>query len=114
MILLSSMRHSNRQPQNMPQAKKIVFSKKAAYRLGKIADYIYEQSRSEDLTLVYMGRLQEYMSDVLPRFPEAGRKADEYGKNIRKIVYRGYSILYRINEAKQRIEIANIFRENLP
>ena len=60
----------------MPQAKKIVFSKKAAYRLGKIADYIYEQSRSEDLTLVYMGRLQEYMSDVLPRFPEAGRKAE--------------------------------------
>lgn len=81
----------------MPQAK-------------KIADYIYEQSRSKDLTLAYMGRLQEYMSDVLLRFPEAGRKADEYGKNIRKLVYRGY----RINEAKQRIEIANIFRENLP
>lgn len=98
----------------MPQIDKIVFSKKAAYRLGKIADYIYEQSRSEDLTLAYMDRLKEYMSDVLIRFPEAGRKADEYGKNIRKLVYQGYSILYRINEAKNRIEIANIFRENLP
>jgi plasmid stabilization system protein ParE len=98
----------------MLQIDKIVFSKKAAYRLAKIADYIYEQSRSEDLTIAYMSRLEEYISDVLLMFPEAGRKADEYNKNIRKLVYQGYSILYRINEAKNRIEIANIFRENLP
>jgi plasmid stabilization system protein ParE len=98
----------------MLQIDKIVFSKKAAYRLAKIADYIYEQSRSEDLTIAYMSRLEEYISDVLLMFPEAGRKADEYNKNIRKLVYQGYSILYRVNEAKNRIEIANIFRENLP
>lgn len=114
MISWSSKRLLSKRPPNMPQTNKIVFSKKAAYRLAKIADYIYEQSRSEDLTLAYMSRLQEYMADVLPRFPEAGRKADEYGKNIRKLVYQRYSILYRINETKERIEIVNIFRENLP
>lgn len=82
--------------------------------MEKIADYIYEQSRCENITTAYMQRLKEYMHDVLLRFPEAGRKTCEHGANIRKLVYRGYSILYRIDEAKERIEIVNIFRENLP
>ena len=69
--------------------------------LGKLLQYI-------------LMSLKEYMNDILIRFPESGRKADEYGKEIRKLVYQGYSILYRINLAKERVEIVNIFRENLP
>lgn len=108
------MKRLRRLRQSMPAINKIVFSKKATYRLTKIADYIYEQSASEKSAFSYMMRLKEYINDILIRFPESGRKADEYGKEVRKLVYQGYSILYRINLAKERVEIVNIFRENLP
>lgn len=98
----------------MQKIKSIVFSQKATYRLTKITDYIYNQSRSETITLAYMARLKHYIFNILTQFPESGRKAEEYGKAIRKLVYQGFSILYRINEPKERIEIVNIFRENLP
>lgn len=98
----------------MLNIKSIVFSKKATHRLTKITDYIYNQSRSDIITLAYMARLKQYIFNILTQFPESGRKAEEYGKAIRKLVYQGYSILYRINEPKGRIEIVNIFRENLP
>lgn len=98
----------------MPQVNKILFSKKAANRLAKIADYIYEQSKSEKTTFAYMQKLKDYMQDILLYFPEAGRKAPEFGQNIRKIAYQKYAILYRINLAKERIEIVNIYRDNLP
>lgn len=100
--------------QSMLNIKTVVFSKKATYRLTKITDFIYTQSQSESITLAYMSRLKEYIYNILMQFPESGRKAEEYGKNIRKLVYQGYSILYRINEPKERVEIVNIFRENLP
>lgn len=98
----------------MLNIKTIVFSKKAAFRLVKITDYIYKKSQSEAITFSYMARLKEYIYSILLHFPESGRKAEEYGKGIRKLVYQGYSILYRINESKERVEIVNIFRENLP
>lgn len=98
----------------MQKIKSIVFSKKATHRLTKITDYIYNQSQSETITLAYMARLKHYIFNILTQFPESGRKAEEYGKAIRKLVYQGFSILYRINEPKERIEIVNIFRENLP
>lgn len=98
----------------MQNIKSIVFSKKATYRLTKITDFIYIQSQSDTIALAYMARLKQYIFNILTQFPESGRKADAYGKAIRKLVYQGYSILYRINEPKERIEIVNIFRENLP
>jgi plasmid stabilization system protein ParE len=100
--------------QSMRNIKTVVFSKKATYRLTKITDFIYTQTQSESMTLAYMSRLKEYIRDILIHFPESGRKCEEYGKGIRKLVYQGYSILYRLNEPKERVEIVNIFRENLP
>lgn len=98
----------------MSTIKKIVFSKKASHRLAKISDYIFEQSQSENITLSYMAKLKEYMREILIRFPESGRKTEEFGKGVRKLVYQGYSILYRVNLSKERVEVVNIFRENLP
>ena len=98
----------------MQKIKNIVFSKKASQRLAKIADFIYDKSESKSIALAYMARLKQYIFNILTQFPESGRKAEEYGKKIRKLVYQGYSILYRVNEQKERIEIVNIFRENLP
>jgi len=108
------MKHLRWLRQSMLNIKNIVFSKKATHRLTKITDYIYNQSRSDTIILAYMARLKQYIFNILTQFPESGRKAEEYGKAIRKLVYQGYSILYRINESKGRIEIVNIFRENLP
>lgn len=108
------MKHLKWLLQSMLNIKTVVFSKKATYRLTQITDFIYTQSQSESITLAYMSRLKEYIYNILMQFPESGRKAEEYGKHIRKLVYQGYSILYRINEPKERVEIVNIFRENLP
>lgn len=108
------MKHLKWLQQSMHNIKSIVFSKKATHRLAKITDFIYNQSQSETITLAYMARLKQYIFNILIQFPESGRKAEEYGKAIRKLVYQGYSILYRINEPKGRVEIVNIFRENRP
>lgn len=94
--------------------KTVVFSTKAALRLAAISNYLFEKTGSQQFVLDYMARMKEYIRLILLQFPEAGREAEEYGPNIRKIVYRGYSILYRHNEPKGRIEIVNLFRENLP
>jgi len=98
----------------MSEIKTIVFSKRAILRLKNIADFIYKKSLSNEITLNYINRLKAYISSMLLSFPESGRKADEFGKDVRKLVYQGYSILYQINLDKERIEILTIYRENLP
>jgi len=98
----------------MSEIKTIVFSKRAILRLKNIADFIYKKSLSNEITLNYINRLKAYISSMLLSFPESGRKADEFGKDVRKLVYQGYSILYKINLDKERIEILTIYRENLP
>lgn len=63
----------------MQNIKSIVFSKKATHRLTKITDFIYNQSKSDKITLAYMARLKQYIFNILTQFPESGRKAQEYG-----------------------------------
>lgn len=36
----------------------------------------------------------------------------EYGEDIRRVVYKEFSFLYRINE--KQLEILTVYRENLP
>ncbi len=98
----------------MSEIKTIIFSKRAILRLQSIADFIYKKSLSNEITVNYINRLKAYIISMLLSFPESGRKADEFGKDVRKLVYQGYSVLYKINLEKARIEIMTIYRENLP
>ena len=90
---------------------KIDFSKKAYQRLEALAEYIYQQSGSKKTTVSYVKKLRQYITQTLKAFPQAGRSSVELAPNTRKLVYQGFSIIYRISD--ERIEILTIYRENL-
>lgn len=91
---------------------KIVFSKTAALNLVEQAKYIFEQTKNEHVADRYLDKMKNYIIQTLSHFPKSGRPTEELSPNTRKLVYQGYSIIYRISDAQ--IEILVIFRENLP
>ena len=91
---------------------KIKFTPKFYQRLDEISDFIYAESKSKVLTVKYIIKLKEHISISLTTFPKLGRPAEEFGKNIRKLVHQRYTILYRMEE--EYILVITIYRENLP
>jgi plasmid stabilization system protein ParE len=91
---------------------KIEFSQKAYVSLEQIAEYIFEQSQFKKITRTYVKGLNLYITQTLSLFPQAGRPAEEFGKDVRKLVYQRYSILYKVES--KRIVVLTLFRENLP
>lgn len=91
---------------------KIKFSDKSYLALDEIADFIYKETKSKKFTSKYIRSIRIYIKNTLIDFPKLGRPAEEFGDNIRKLVYQKYSILYRIQE--DNIEILTLYRENLP
>lgn len=90
----------------------VVFSKKAAGNLIDQALYIFDRTQSTELSDKYLDGMKEFIITTLSTFPKAGRPSDELEPNSRKLVYQGYSIIYRLTE--EQIEILIIYRENLP
>jgi len=91
---------------------KIEFTQNAYERLDALAAFIYEQSRSKRMTAEYVKRIRTYIIEILTQFPKSGRPSDDLAPNTRKLVYQGFSIIYRIND--DHIEVLTIYRENLP
>jgi len=92
---------------------RLIFSVKFKNRLVVIARYIYESSKSAEITKRHIASIKSSIQ-ILKNFPLIGREAVEFGVDIRKLVVLDYTLLYSINESEERIEILNIFRENLP
>ncbi len=90
---------------------KIVFSKKAAQNLITQAKYIYEQTRSAELSDNYLDKMKKFIVEMLTQFPKSGRASEDLAPNTRKLVYQGFSIIYRIRP--EHIEILAVYRENL-
>jgi plasmid stabilization system protein ParE len=90
----------------------IVFSRQAADDLIFQAQFIFEQTRNADRADCYLDSMKSFIVETLSHFPRAGRPAEEIAAGSRKLVYQGYSILYRMVES--RIEILTIYRENIP
>ena len=91
---------------------KIKFTPKFYQRLDEISNFIYTESKSKTLTTQYIIKLQEHITMSLTTFPKLGRPAEEFGKNIRKLIHQRYTILYRIE--KEYILVITIYKENLP
>jgi len=91
---------------------KIKCSHKAYLKLDGIAKYIFEQSNSKEITAEYIKKLRHYIIEMLTQFPKSGRPCEELAPNTRKLVYQGYSIIYRIGDT--HIEILTLYKENLP
>jgi len=91
---------------------KIKFSNTAYNALDEISDYIYEQSASKEATVRYLKQFRRYIIETLQHFPKAGRLSEELAPNSKKLVYHGYSIIYKISD--EHIEILTLYRERLP
>ncbi len=92
--------------------KEIVFSPLAQQRFEELAEYLYEQQLSKRFVLDYLTKFEQWLENVLGLFPEAGRLMPEFGEGIRRVVYREYSFIYRIED--DAIEILTLYRENGP
>ena len=90
----------------------IVFSQKAAQNLIDQALYIFKQTQSVELSDKYLDDMKNYIIEMLSKFPKSGRPSNDIAPHTRKLVYQGYSIIYR--EHNGRIEILTLYRENLP
>jgi len=90
----------------------IIISPRALERLEEIADHLYTQHLSAEFVVKYMQEFEDWLERVLGTFPESGTPVPTFGADVRRVVYRKYSFLYRIRE--DTIEILTIYRENLP
>jgi len=80
--------------------------------LFQILDYIAQDkvSASEN----FLNELDKLINN-LPNFPFKFRKSKYFdNENIRDMTYKGYTIIYRVNEAKNVIDIVRIFHKNKP
>jgi len=91
---------------------KIEFTEEALQNLHQIADFIYKETKSKNITAKHIRKLRAFTKTSLEDFPKLGRPAEEFGFSIRKLVYQRYCILYIIQ--KTHIDIITIYRENLP
>jgi len=89
---------------------KIVFSKTATDNLRTQAKYIYTQTKSIDAADKYLDKMKTFIIEMLSNFPKSGRPSEDIAPNTRKLVYQGFSIIYRLRE--DRAEILTIYREN--
>lgn len=90
----------------------IIFSQKAAKNLTDQALYIFEQTKSVELSDKYLDNMKTFIVQILSQFPKSGRPSEDLAPNSRKLVYQGFSIIYRITP--RHVEILIIYRENLP
>jgi len=90
----------------------VVFSNKATSNLVEQAIYIFEKTQNVEVSDRYLDEMKAYIVEMLTHFPKSGRPSEDISPSTRKLVYQGYSIIYRLNE--QRAEILIVYRENLP
>lgn len=91
---------------------KIEFTEESLQNLDDIAHYLFEETKSKAITAKHIRKLRAFIKASLIDFPKLGRPAEEFGKNIRKLVYQRYCILYIIEQ--EHIDIITIYKENLP
>ncbi|HHD79501.1 MAG TPA: type II toxin-antitoxin system RelE/ParE family toxin [Epsilonproteobacteria bacterium] len=91
---------------------KITFSQNAVDALLSQAKYIYELTLSVEKADNYLDEMEAYIHHALNFHPQLGRPAPELGFGVRKLVYKRYTILYRITDIE--IEILTIYKQNLP
>lgn len=96
----------------MSDKKNIVFSPIAKQRLESIANYLLHQHLSASFVIEYLNGIEHWLETVLFLFLQSGTPAPKYGSGVRKIVYKKYNFIYRVQG--QEIQILTIYRENLP
>jgi len=80
--------------------------------LFQILDYIAKDKLSASKN--FLNELDKLINN-LPTFPFKFRKSQYFDdENIRDMIYKGFTIIYRVNETEKRIDIIRIFHKNKP
>ena len=80
--------------------------------LFKILDYIARDKINASFN--FRNELDELIEN-LPNFPYKYRKSVYFADdNVRDLIYKGYTVIYRINIKKNRIDIVRMFNQNQP
>ena len=80
--------------------------------LFQILDYIAQDKLSASEN--FKNELDELINNI-PTFPYKFKKSKYFDNdNIRDMVYKGYTVIYRINLEKNSIDIIRIFNKNKP
>lgn len=81
-------------------------------QLKEILEYIAQDKLSASMK--FKNDLKESIS-LIPNNPIMHRESIYFNdKNIRDMVHKGYTIIYRIRPIKKEIEILRIFNKNKP
>jgi len=91
---------------------KVIFTEEATSNLITQAQYIYSVTLDAQKADKFLLTMKAHIIQNLGYFPKLGRSAEEYGKDMRKLVHQNYSIIYLLQE--DTIAIVTIYRENLP
>ena len=90
----------------------VIRTKKFIKLLQNILDYIAKDKLSA--AIKFKKEVDEQI-DYLTNFPYKCRFSYYYNnENIRDMIFKGYTIIYRISQEKQLIEILEIFNKNTP
>jgi len=80
--------------------------------LFQILNYIAQDKLSASKN--FLNELDKLI-DNLPNFPFKFRKSKYFdNEKIRDMVYKGYTVIYRVNETENTIDIVRIFHKNKP
>ena len=84
----------------------ILWSQESAENLVEIEEFIARDSLERAVRFV--DALIDHAEAILTGYPGSGRTVPEIGNpDIRELIYRGYRIVYRLNE--DQIEILTVF-----
>lgn len=91
---------------------KIIFSKQAQKSLKDIAKYLLDSEVERGFVRSYLESIKDEIVGLLSIFPKSGVIVRVNNYECRKIVIKGYSVLYELDETS--LIVLLLYRENLP
>jgi len=90
----------------------IIYKPTFSKQLKQVIEYIAQDKPSASMK--FKNELKKSIN-LIPNNPIMYRQSNYFGdKNIRDMVHKGYTIIYRIRPIKKEIEILKIFKKNKP
>jgi len=90
----------------------IIRSDRFIVQLQNILEYIAKDKIAASIE--FRKKLDKEIDDLI-NFPYKYRQSHYYeDKDIRDMIFRGYTVIYRVNSGANLIEILTIFNKNLP
>lgn len=90
----------------------IIYKKTFEKQLLDIVDYIAKDKVNASINFAYE---LEKLIFLVPENPLKNRPSIYFNnENVRDMIYRGYTIIYKVSFQKNTIEILRIFNQNKP